>query len=95
MRKERKRQEAQRRRELQPLKNQLKKLELQLAEYQAKQQSLESLLADNDLYREDRKEELKRHLAEKTEVDRQLQRMEESWLDISEKLEAAQTAETY
>jgi ATP-binding cassette subfamily F protein 3 len=93
-RKERKRQAAQLRRQLQPLRNQLRELEKRLEGLQTTQQSLEAQLADNDLYGDARKEELKHKLAQKAELDRQLAQTEESWLTVSEQLEAAESAET-
>ena len=64
----RKRLEAEQRRKLQPLKNELKSLERQIADLQQRQQALEALLADSGLYETQRKAELKNHLADKAEV---------------------------
>ena len=94
-RKERKRLDAQRRRQLQPLKNNLRKLEQVLEQHQEQQKRLEARLADTGLYQDERKEELKHRLTEKAEVDRLIEQIEENWLEISEKLEAALIAETY
>ena len=94
-RKERKRQAAQQRRQLQPLKNSLRKLEQELARHQQEQQRLEHRLTDNTLYQAEHKDELKQCLAEKAVIDRLIEEAEENWLAISEKLEAAQTSETY
>ena len=94
-RKERKRLDAQRRRQLQPLKNNLRKLEQVLEQHQEQQKRLEARLADTGLYQDERKEELKHRLTEKAEVDRLIEQIEENWLEISEKLEAALMAETY
>ncbi|MEN8178521.1 MAG: ATP-binding cassette domain-containing protein [Pseudomonadota bacterium] len=94
-RKERKRLAAEQRRKLQPLRNRLRKLETELDKHHHRQQKLETLLADSEIYQEHLKEELKRRLAEKSTVDRLVQETEENWLEVSEKLEAAQTTETY
>ncbi|MDJ0806171.1 MAG: ATP-binding cassette domain-containing protein [Gammaproteobacteria bacterium] len=94
-RKERKRLAAEQRRKLQPLRNNLKKLEAELERHHHRQQELETLLADPTLYQESFKTELKQYLAEKALVDRQIRETETNWLEISEKLEAAQTTETY
>jgi ATP-binding cassette, subfamily F, member 3 len=94
-RKDRKRLEAEARRRLQPLRNELRKLERMISRLQESQQRLELLLADTELYSETRKDELKSHLAEKASVDRTLSDAEERWLEISEQLEAAQSLETY
>jgi ATP-binding cassette subfamily F protein 3 len=80
---------------LQPLKNSLRKLEQELARHQQQQQHLEIRLADNALYQAENKDELKQCLAEKAAIDRRIEEVEENWLEISEKLEAAQTSQTY
>ncbi len=90
-RRDRKRYAAEQRRQLQPLRNSLRKLEQELARHQQQQRHLEARLADNGLYQAVRKEELKQCLAEKAAIDRLIACAEENWLDISEKLEAAQT----
>jgi ATP-binding cassette subfamily F protein 3 len=94
-RKARKRQAAAQRRQVQPLKNNLRKLEQELARHQQEQQRLELRLADNALYQTGNKEELKQCIEKKAAIDRLIEAAEESWLEISEKLEAAQTSETY
>jgi ATP-binding cassette subfamily F protein 3 len=94
-RKQRKRLAAEQRRQLQPLRTSLRKLEQELAQHQQRQHRLEALLADTDLYQAARKEELKQRLAEKAELDRLIAAAEENWLELSEQLEAAQTPETY
>ena len=62
---------------------------------QQQQKTLESQLGDTGLYADERREELRRHLAEKVSVDRDLADTEEQWLEISEQIEAAQSGETY
>jgi ATP-binding cassette subfamily F protein 3 len=94
-RKDRKRQQAEQRRLLQPLKKELQKLERQIAGLQEQQSSLEQQLADTSLYEADRKAELKALLADKSEVDRQLDATESRWLEIGEEIEAAESQETY
>jgi ATP-binding cassette subfamily F protein 3 len=70
------------------------KLEQEMERLQASQSILESSLADTGFYQEDRKQDLKQLLAEKAEVDRQLQAIETDWFAIGEQLEAAQLQET-
>ncbi len=94
-RKDRKRQQAEQRRKLQPLKNELRKLDREIASLQQKQQTLETALAETGLYDSSRKEELKARLADKAAVDRQLDEAETRWLDIGEQIEAAESQETY
>jgi ATP-binding cassette, subfamily F, member 3 len=94
-RKERKRLEAEQRRRLQPLRSRLQALEQQMNRLQQQQKTLELQLSDTGLYADERREELRRHLAEKVDVDRALADIEEQWLEISEQIEAAQSGETY
>jgi len=94
-RKERKRQAAEQRRQQQPLRDSLRKLEQALSRHQQQQQDLENRLADNALYQAENKEALRQCIEEKARVDRRIEDAEASWLEISEKLEAAQTSETY
>jgi ATP-binding cassette subfamily F protein 3 len=94
-RKDRKRQQAEQRRRLQPLKSELKKLEQQIVALQQQQQTLELQLADSTLYDANRKTELRSRLADKADVDRQLDAAETRWLELGEQIEAAESAETY
>ena len=88
-RKEQRQQEAMRRKELQPLKNKLNKLEKQLDELTEKQSTLEELLADPDSYLEENKEILKKNLLEKSKIDKTLETVEADWMEISEEYETA------
>jgi ATP-binding cassette subfamily F protein 3 len=90
-RKARKRQEAEQRKRLQPLRQALGKYEQEIEQLQQKQRDIELMLSDNSLYDESRKEELKRWLSEKRNIDSQLSECEERWLETSEQLEAAQS----
>ena len=94
-RKDRKRQQAEQRRRLQPLKKELQKLERQMNELHEQQAALEQQLADTGLYEEGRKSELKALLADKSDVDRKLEATESHWLEIGEEIEAAESEETY
>ena len=94
-RKERKRQEAEARRRLQPLKTELQRQEQVLAGLQQTRQALESRLADGALYEVHRKQELKELLGEKAAAEQALRDAEEHWLELSEQIEAAQSGETY
>ena len=88
-RKELRQQEAERRKQLQPLRNKIKKLEKQLDELTEKQTELETKLADPDSYLEENKEELKKNLLLKSEVDKALNTVESDWMDLSEEYERA------
>ncbi len=89
-RKDRKRLEAEQRKRLQPLREQLDKLESALEHLTARRAALESELAQPEIYEEGQKERLKTLLAEKAQVDQALSRTEEDWLAAGEALEAAQ-----
>ncbi|AKH20952.1 ATP-binding cassette domain-containing protein [Sedimenticola thiotaurini] len=89
-RKERKRNEAARRKQLQPLRKAVEKYEKQLEQLTGKQQALESALADPTLYETDRKEQLKQLLADKSQLNQQLSQTEEAWLEACEALESAE-----
>jgi len=86
-RKEQRQQEAVRRKQLQPLRNKLKKLEKQLDTLTEKQAKLEAVLADPESYLEANKEILKKNLLEKSEIDKSLEATESDWMDISEEYE--------
>jgi ATP-binding cassette subfamily F protein 3 len=87
-RKAQKREEAEKRRQLQPMRNQLRQLDQQLDELHRQQSQLEQTLADATLYQADKKDELKRLLAEKASLDKRLETVEEQWMAVSEALES-------
>jgi ATP-binding cassette subfamily F protein 3 len=88
-RKERKRQEAELRRRLEPLKRKVSELEARVGGLSERQGRLESHLAEPAIYEPDGKDELRRLLAQKGEVDRELERAEALWLESLEALERA------
>ncbi|MGM0593836.1 MAG: ATP-binding cassette domain-containing protein [Pseudomonadota bacterium] len=87
-RKERKRQEAERRQRLKPLKQKLKTLEREMEQLQTRQSELEQQLADPTLYSDDSRDRLKSLLQEKGNIDTRLTETEEQWLELGETLEA-------
>ena len=87
-RKAQKREQAERRRQLQPLREQLLKLERQLDELHQQQARLELTLADASIYQPENKDELRAKLAEKATLDRRLTEVEERWFSLSETLES-------
>ena len=89
-RKEKKRLQAEQRRQLQPLRNRVNTAEAALEKLHARQRQLEASLADPGLYSEENKDQLKVLLLEKTDVDGQCERMELEWLELFEQLEAVQ-----
>jgi ATP-binding cassette subfamily F protein 3 len=93
-RKDRKRQQAEQRKKLQPLRRQLEKSEQAMEMLLDRQQELDEILSDSKLYTESEKNKLKQLLKEKGDVDRDLADCEQRWLALSEQLEAAQNDET-
>jgi len=87
--KEQRQLDAERRKQLQPLRNKLKKLEKLLDDLSHKQSELEDILADTEIYTEENKEILKKMLLEKSEVDRELEQVESDWMEVSEEYENA------
>ena len=88
-RKQRKREEAQRRNRLSPLKAELEKIERRLASVTKDLQALEATLAGPELYAPDAKAQLKETLQRQTELKRELDSLESAWLECHERLETA------
>lgn len=88
-RKQQRKNEAERRKQLQPLRNKIKKLEKKLDELTEKQTIIETKLADPDSYLEENKEELKKNLRLKSDIDKALEMVESDWMELSEEYEKA------
>ena len=91
-RKEQKRQEAESRQRLaarrKPIETRIKRLEETMAKANARKCEIDGVLADSAIYADDRKEMLKAHLFEQATLARELERMEEEWLEQQAELEA-------
>lgn len=87
-RKERKRQEAELRKQLQPLTKAIKQLEQQIERLTTAKAELETRLSDTDLYLDSRKQELLTLLAQKKTIEQGIGTAEEQWLALEEQLEA-------
>ncbi len=85
--KEQRKQDAERRKQLKPLLNRLKKAEQAVEKYHTEQKYLELQLANPDIYQDSHKENLKEILAKKVEVDTALEKAEIEWMEIEEILE--------
>jgi len=85
--KEQRQLDADHRKKLQPLRNKLKKIEKQLDQLTEKQVKLETTLADTELYSEQNKDQLKKVLLEKSDVDKSLVIIESEWMELSEEYE--------
>ena len=90
LRKEKKRQEAEHRRQLQPLRRKITAAEAALAGVHARQHELEMRLAEPGLYRPENKTELNGLLREKADLDRECEVLERDWLEACEQLESRQ-----
>ncbi|MGH1543004.1 MAG: ATP-binding cassette domain-containing protein [Arenicella sp.] len=86
--KEQKRLAAQQRQQEQPLRNLIKRAERVMEKLTQDKQGIESQLADNDLYLDENKEQLKQLLADQAYIQKELDAAEQQWLEASEKLES-------
>ncbi len=81
---------AERRKRLQPLSNKLKTLEKQIDKLGLEKDTLQTRLADPDLYDDKHRQTLKDLLAQQNSVTQTLAQVEEEWLAVSEEMEALQ-----
>ena len=89
-RRQRRREDAQRRAALSPLRAQLAKLETQLDSLARETQQVQAALAAEDLYTDSAKVKLRALLDRQTQLARDTERVETAWLAGSEELEALQ-----
>lgn len=82
-------QSAAQRAQLKPLTNKLKSLETQMEKLQKRLAEIETQLSDPAIYDEKNKTVLQPLLQEQAKLQTQLEETEESWLQVSEELEAA------
>jgi len=87
--KEKKRAEAEKRKQLQPLHNKLKKLEKDLEKLSKEKETIETFLADPLIYEESEKQRLKDLLQQQSKISQSLESVEEEWMQVSEELEDA------
>ena len=90
VRKQQKRAQAEMRKRLQPMRQQVVKAETALDKAHAEQAALQEQLADNDVYAEHNKALLKALLVEKAELDSHCDQLEQDWMEASEALEQMQ-----
>ncbi|KEI69888.1 ATP-binding cassette domain-containing protein [Endozoicomonas elysicola] len=88
--KEIRRLEAERRKALRPLKQKAEKLESQLEELQSSLADVDELLSAPSIYEEVAKDQLKEYLARQTELRRQINEVEEEWMEALEDIENAE-----
>jgi ATP-binding cassette, subfamily F, member 3 len=91
--KQRKREAAERRNRLSPLRAEVARCEARIAELERRRQEIEAQLANPDVYGEQAKQRLQELLKAQTQVRRDLQAGEDAWVAASEKLDAELAAD--
>jgi ATP-binding cassette subfamily F protein 3 len=86
-RKNKRKEDAERRKVLQPKRNQLKKLEQDLEKLHAQEAALNEKLADSSLYEASEKEKLIKLTEQHSSIKQALDEAEEAWMALSEELE--------
>jgi ATP-binding cassette subfamily F protein 3 len=86
--KQRKREEAERRNRLSPLKAEIAKLEKQLERLEKERATVETALADPEIYNPAAKQKLQDLLQKQTQLKRDISNTETEWLTATEKLDA-------
>jgi len=85
--KEQRRLDNERRKQLKPLRDKLAKLEKQLEKLHAQKDKLAEQLADPSLYEDSNKKTLKQRTLEHGKLEQQAGEVEEAWMQTSEELE--------
>jgi ATP-binding cassette subfamily F protein 3 len=88
--KDQRKQDADRRQRLKPLLDAVKKAEAAVEKYHKQQQELEQQLAEPTIYSEENKEQLKKLLSQKAQVDNALEQAELDWMTAEENLTQAE-----
>jgi ATP-binding cassette subfamily F protein 3 len=91
--KQRKREEAERRNRLSPLRAEVARCEARIAELESRRQQIEAELATPDIYGEQAKQRLQELLKSQTQLRRDLHEAEEAWLAATERLDAELAAD--
>ncbi|WP_167631126.1 ATP-binding cassette domain-containing protein [Mariprofundus ferrooxydans] len=89
-RKDERRNRAEQRKSLQPLRNRVKKLEAELDALHSKKSALDAQLADPDLYNGTRVDEQKKLTMDAARLTQSIDDIESQWLEAGEALEAAE-----
>ncbi|HJY37512.1 MAG TPA: ATP-binding cassette domain-containing protein, partial [Steroidobacteraceae bacterium] len=91
--KQRKREEAERRNRLSPLRAEVARCEAHIADLERRRQEIEAQLASPDIYSEQAKHQLQELLKTQTQLRRDLNASEEAWLAATERLDAELAAD--
>jgi len=87
-RKEKKKLDAEIRKQKAPLSNRVKKIDSEMHSLQEEQSKLEALLASSEIYDDKNKKKLADSMQRSAQVVQELESLEEEWLDLTEKLES-------
>jgi ATP-binding cassette, subfamily F, member 3 len=87
-RKDQRRLEAEKRKKLKPLRDILLKVEKTVDQFHREQTEIEQALSDATIYQESQKDQLKKILKRKGELDLLVQDAENRWLEITEEMES-------
>jgi ATP-binding cassette subfamily F protein 3 len=93
-RRDRRRQEAEQRKRLQPLRARIQRLESELQRLHRLQEELAAELAHPELYAAEAKADLLRLLERKRALDQAIAEAESAWVDTGEALEVEERAQT-
>jgi len=85
--KEQKRIDAERRKQLQPLSSKIKRAERVMEKLGDEKQTIENALAETDLYSDENKDKLKKLLTDQAYLQKELDQAEADWLTASEEYE--------
>ena len=86
-RKELRQQEAEKRKKLQPLNNQIKAIESKIDQLNIDRANIETQLSDSALYSTENKAKLKELLLQQGDINKLLEELEEQWLELHDELE--------
>lgn len=88
------RQDAEKRQRLHPLRKRVAELETKLAAASARRAEIQDLLSTGEVYADSARERLKTLLLDQAELEKELQNIESQWLEASEALESAERDST-
>lgn len=88
--KERRQQQAENRKKLQPVKNEIKKIEREMEQLNQSRQKIEQALSASDIYEAENKQNLQQLLLEQGQLSQQLETLEERWMELIEELETVE-----
>jgi ATP-binding cassette, subfamily F, member 3 len=91
--KQRKREEAERRNRLSPLRAEIARIETQIAQLERRRTEVEAALVAPEIYTADAKDKLRELLQQQTQLKRDLDASETAWLTATEKLDAELSAD--